>query len=294
MTWDFVYRGENRDIDAATRSTTEGEFVRLSHGWTHFESSGDQRRRPIVLVHGFSVPYFIWDPTFEALASAGLHPVRYDLYGRGFSDRPHTGYDMQLFLSQLGELVDTLGADRVDLAGLSMGGAIAAAFTAQFPDRVHRLLLIGPAGAEAIPMSLLYRIAVLPGISEMVMSIVGTDQMVKAAASDFFDAKYVEIFQDRYRPQMQYRGFKRAILSSLRHRMLAARPQVYARLGGLATSVMLIWGEQDRTVPFAQSRRMLELLPQAVFHPVANCGHIPHFEQPALVNPWIVDFFSVN
>ena len=46
------------------------------------------RPASVVLIHGFSVPYFIWDPTFEALHAAGMNPLRYDLYGRGYSDRP--------------------------------------------------------------------------------------------------------------------------------------------------------------------------------------------------------------
>lgn len=37
-------------------------------------------------MHGFSVPYYIWEPTFAALVQAGLRVLRYDLYGRGYSD----------------------------------------------------------------------------------------------------------------------------------------------------------------------------------------------------------------
>jgi alpha-beta hydrolase superfamily lysophospholipase len=37
----------------------------------------------IILVHGFSVPYYIWDGTYDSLVKAGFHVIRYDEFGRG-------------------------------------------------------------------------------------------------------------------------------------------------------------------------------------------------------------------
>lgn len=34
-----------------------------------------------VLIHGFSVPYYIWDGTFELLAAVVFRVLRYDEYG---------------------------------------------------------------------------------------------------------------------------------------------------------------------------------------------------------------------
>jgi pimeloyl-ACP methyl ester carboxylesterase len=294
MSWEFIYRGETRDVDQATRSSADGSFVHLSHGWTHYQDAGVTNPGPVVLVHGFSVPYFIWDPTFTALATAGLHPIRYDLYGRGYSDRPRVNYDMDLFVEQLGALLEALQLPTIDLIGLSMGGAIAAAFTARNPARVRRLILIDPSGAEAVPMSVLYRLAVLPWIGEVSFGLLGTGTMVRAAAADFFDAAHIRLFQDQYRIQMQYRGFKRAILSSIRHHMLQGFPDVYRQLGRLDTPVLLVWGQNDQTVPFEQSRRLLAFMPRATFQAIPNCGHIPHFEQPAMVNPKIIGFLRDN
>jgi pimeloyl-ACP methyl ester carboxylesterase len=54
-----------------------------------------------VLIPGFSVPYVIWDPTFEDLVEKGFRVLRYDLFGRGYSDRPDAIYDLELFDRQL-------------------------------------------------------------------------------------------------------------------------------------------------------------------------------------------------
>ena len=62
--------------------------MRLSDGFTHYELGGPPTGHLVVLAAGFSVPYYIWDPTFSALTEAGVRVLRYDYYGRGFSDRP--------------------------------------------------------------------------------------------------------------------------------------------------------------------------------------------------------------
>ncbi|WP_150122055.1 alpha/beta fold hydrolase, partial [Sulfitobacter sp. HI0129] len=71
----------------------------------------------------------------------------YDLYGRGYSDRPRTRQDAQFFHRQLRELLDHVGVgDDITLIGYSMGGAIATSFAAEHPGRIQQLVLLAPAG----------------------------------------------------------------------------------------------------------------------------------------------------
>src|SRR5579872_7227065 len=88
---------ETEDLSDAARRGTGGSYVRLSDGVTHYELAGPENARTVVLVHGFSVPYYLWDPTFTALVKAGMRTLRYDLYGRGYSDRPAEIYDADLY-----------------------------------------------------------------------------------------------------------------------------------------------------------------------------------------------------
>ena len=114
---------EREDLDDEARSLATGSFVELTDGQVHYELAGSGDGPVVVLVHGFSVPSFIWDPTFEELLSQGFRVLRYDLFGRGFSDRPDVDYDGTLFVEQLHELLAELGIEEpVDLVGLSMGG----------------------------------------------------------------------------------------------------------------------------------------------------------------------------
>ena len=60
----------------------------------------------VVLAAGFSVPYYIWDPTFKALTGAGFRVLRYDYYGRGYSDRPAIPFTDEMYVGQLHQLLD--------------------------------------------------------------------------------------------------------------------------------------------------------------------------------------------
>ena len=144
----LVPRVETRAMDAKARAGTSGEYIELSDGIVHYELAGPEAAPTVVFVCGLSTPYFIWDFTVPALTAAGYRTLRYDLYGRGFSDRPTAvRYDADLFDRQLLELIERLKLRTpLTLAGVSMGGAISVIFAERHPERVNGLILVDPAG----------------------------------------------------------------------------------------------------------------------------------------------------
>jgi pimeloyl-ACP methyl ester carboxylesterase len=111
-------------------------------------------------------------------------------------------------------------------------------------------------------------------------------------AKDFFDPKLVEHFKSMYRIQMQYKGFLRAMLSSVRNGMLNSYLDVYRQVSRLRKPVLLFWGRDDVTVPFACSSDLCAAIPTLEFHAIENTGHIPHYEKPDEVNPILLEFLT--
>jgi pimeloyl-ACP methyl ester carboxylesterase len=290
MPWKFPYLGETKELNEHTRVDAPGDFIHISNGFTHYQLGGSSHGNPVVLVHGFSVPYFIWDPTYEFLISSGFRVLRYDLFGRGFSDRPRTLYDIDLFCQQLRDLLDKLGFEKTSLVGLSMGGPITAYFTSRHPERVAKLVMVDPSGARSIRFPGLLRVMLTPGIGELALGLFGPKNLVKSIASDFYDPAHVKAFAQKYMRQMGYRGFLRAVLSTMRNGMLGDFSQLYLEIGKTGLPVCVFWGQDDQTVPFAHSLDLLAAIPQARFHVIKKCGHIPHYEKPEEVNPLLLEF----
>jgi pimeloyl-ACP methyl ester carboxylesterase len=290
----FPYLDETKEINEITRKDMNGSFITLGDGITHYELGGNEEGLPIVLVHGFSVPYFIFDVTFEYLCNSGFRVLRYDLFGRGFSDRPKINYDIHLFVRQLKDLLDTLNLRKVHLLGLSMGGPVTASFIDKYPEYVLSHTMIDPAGARPIGFSRLLKVATLSVLGELILGLFGSEGMVKNIASDLFTPELVKSFQEKYKIQMKYKGFKRAILSTIRNNLLDSFLETYKRIGKLHKPTLLFWGRQDATVPFEHSNDILQAIPHTKFHVVENCGHIPHYERPEEVHPILLEFLVRN
>jgi pimeloyl-ACP methyl ester carboxylesterase len=282
---------EKATLGAEARAGAPGRFVALSHGTTHYEFTGPDSGRVVVLVHGFSVPYYIWDSTAAGLSAAGYRVLRYDLYGRGLSDRPDTRYDGALYDSQLGELLDSLRiAGPVDLVGVSFGGFVTSHYVAGHAARVRTLTLVDPV-SEAGPVPAILRMPVVGSWLWQTRQVPG---MADNQLSDFLHPERHPTWPDQYRPQMRLKGFGRALLRS---RIMLATVNFDSLFTGVARTgvpVLVLWGRQDHTVPFELSAVVTRNIPAAEFVPVDSSGHLPHIEQAQLVDARLTAFLAAH
>jgi pimeloyl-ACP methyl ester carboxylesterase len=285
---------EQRDLGAAARAEMQDKsFVSLPDGVTHYTWHGPEDGRVVVLVHGFSTPSWVWDHQVPVLTAAGRRVLTYDLYGRGLSDRPAVDYGPELYDRQLTGLLDALGiTGEVDVVGLSMGGAISVRFTSRHPERVRKLALIAPAGLGVrLPASA--RLLSVPGLGAWMMKAFG--DRILLGHVDKMLAKRPELAPTvtaRYKDQMSYRGYKRALRSTMIHMLAADMAQDYGNVGRSGKPLALIWGTQDDVVPFVLHARALELLTGVEFHRIEDAGHAVNFEEPEKVNPALVEFLG--
>jgi len=282
---------ERVDLNDAVRARLSRKcFARLSGGVTHFEWAGPEHGPKVVLVHGFSSPFFIWDRNFDALARAAFRVLRYDLFGRGLSERPHRRYDEDLFDRQLLDLLDSQGiTEPVDLVGLSMGGAITVHFLDRHPDRVAKVALFAPAGMMRLPGS--SRLLTTPGLGAWILRAFGDrlvmDQMPRGLTDD---PETLEAFRAAYADQLQYKGYKRALVRTMRDYDLGHMDAVYQRVGRQQRKGLLFWGDRDGIVEYALHERVCAYMPWLEFVPVPGGGHAVPYEDADAVTPRLIAF----
>ncbi len=289
----FVARNdEHGELDDAARAGAPGMFVRLSDGVVHYDLAGADTAPTVVLVHGFSVPYYIWDTTFAVLRTEGYRVLRYDLFGRGYSDRPRVSYDSALYVRQLDELLDSLGVrGPVDLVGLSMGGRVVTQYALAHRPRVRSVVLMDPAYAQPGGSSLLSGV---PLLAEYYFEVFVAPRLAQGQLSDFFHPERHPDWPARYRPQMSYRGFRRALLRTQRSNAGRDDGDMYARFGALDIPTLLIWGREDHTVPFAMSDSLRKRVPSVTFFAVDSAGHLPAIEQPDITHAMLLTFLRAQ
>jgi pimeloyl-ACP methyl ester carboxylesterase len=279
---------ERADLDAAARQGVPGKFMTLGDGVTHYDVAGPDSGQRVVLVHGFSVPSYIWDSTVTALTGAGFRVARYDEYGRGYSDRPDVAYTADLYDRQLMQFLDSLGwRDKVDIVGLSMGGPVSATFAGRHPERTRSLTLVDPAAGTAGAVPIMFR---LPLVGPVLWQSFAVPTMAAGQLSDFVEPAKWPDWPARYRVQMQYHGFGRALLSTLRENSGRVLDSTYARVGALGTPTLLLWGMRDSTVTIDHADGVRKAIPQVQYHPIERAAHLPHMERTDVVNPVLIAF----
>ncbi|MCP4680811.1 MAG: alpha/beta hydrolase [Desulfobacterales bacterium] len=281
---------ERMELSPEVRAGTVGDFIELPLGIVHYELSGPETGQVVVLVSGFSTPYFIWDPTFDALVKAGFRVLRFDLFGRGYSARPYVSYDRRYFEMQLTQLLDYLKIpDPVDLIGVSIGAAITAGFTAKSPECVRKLAWIAPFHAPtSFGFGTFFHI---PGVGEYLASVLLAPTLPRTLMAGFYKPRKFRGLRARFREQMRYKGFRRAQLTTLRNFASQDQLGVYEQVGRLDKPVLLIWGKEDKTVPFAGNERILDIV-KADFLAVDAARHLVYYERPDVVNPGLIEFLE--
>lgn len=288
----LAFNVEKQDLDQESKQSAPGEFILLPAGEVHYHLVGEANDPLVVLVHGFSVPSYVWDPTLSALEEAGYRVLSYDLYGRGYSERLKGDYDIDLFTNQLEELLAALNIDEpVVLGGLSMGGPIAARFTRLHPDQVSKVFFVAPeviqtTQGDIFPLN-------LPLVGEYLMGAVMEPFVLPGLqAADFAQPENFPDWEVRYRVQLQYKGTGRALLSTIRNLTRHDPEEEYRALDGLGIPLLLIWGEDDQTIGLEQVEVLKGLVPDILVMIVPKAGHLPHYEQPEIVNPVIIQFLG--
>lgn len=274
------------------RTKNGKKFVALSSGKTayeYFEGEGT----PVVLINGFSMPSSIWQDTFAALKAEGRTVLRFDLFGRGFSDRPDTKYNADLFATQVKELTQKVIPDqKFIICGLSMGGAISIYFTDKYPSLIEKMILIAPAG---FPMETpaTAKIAKIPLIGDYFGRVFARSALEKGMISSF-STTVPAVAAAESRLQTEYAGYADAIVSTVRYMNLTALADTYARVGKREIPTLLIWGKKDKVVPFLNAALVKKAIPHADVLELETAGHIPQVDEAKKTNRAIIEFLRAD
>jgi pimeloyl-ACP methyl ester carboxylesterase len=221
-----------------------------------------------------------WLPFYEQLSE------RVDLIvpeHPGFGDTPFPEWldgfgDVVLHYA---EFLDTLGLDKVHLVGHSFGGWIAAEFASFFPERLHSLQLIAPAGLKGAFLHDIYRQTgeealdrVFNGKSADYPDYIKDGDPVEAAVHDY--QELTTLARLAWQP---------------RHNVKLER-----RLARATVPVNVVLAHEDRIVDNDVARRYAEIFPNATVSEFGakyvRTSHVPFVQEPEALANTLVNFIS--
>ncbi|KAL5631383.1 hypothetical protein ACGC1H_007038 [Rhizoctonia solani] len=262
-----------------------GYTVELTKGETRYWLIGPEEGKRVVLIHGLSIPSLIWKEVATRLGRAGFRVLLFDLYGRGYSEAPDartTPYDVDLYITQLALLMQYIGWRRARIVGLSMGGAIAAAFAAKFPWLVDSnvgliasvgvmegaigglfAFIFGSAAFQRFRHSALGQTLFTPAPPPAIPPNLSKSEQLLLKEHTLFG------LQSAILP-----GYTAAVAASVFVGPLRGLENEFKKLGKLkGVKVQIIWGTKDAIVSYKYAAKIKELIPHAELVTIDGAGH---------------------
>ena len=272
------------DTDVAAMKAKYGaapsQFVDLGGGLTvHLRDEGPRDAPVIALLHGSNDDLHSWDAWADALKGQ-YRVVRFDQIGHGLTGpNPAGDYSLASFEATINQVTAKLGVQRFTLGGNSMGGAIAASYAMNHPERLNGLVLVDAGGApksNPTPGNLGFKLAALPGINQLMRWITPRSLVEKSLRQSVTNQAFItDATVDRYWEMLRYPGNRQATIA----RFGAARETFDpARLAQLRMPVLVMWGEEDKLINADGARWYARSIPGAALILYPSIGHMPQQE----------------
>jgi len=257
--------------------------------------------RPVVLLHGGgpgASGLSNFSRNIDALAEHHRVIVP-DLPGYGRSSKGVDRADPFGFLADtIRALLDALGIDRAALVGNSYGGACALRLALDTPERVDKLVLMGPGGIGTT------RTLPTKGLNSLLSHYRGDGPSREKLAT--FIREYLvhdgaavpeSVIDERYRASIDPEVIANPPLRrpsgplALRTlwRMDFTRDK---RLATLATPTLVVWGAEDKVNRPSGGPTLAKTMPNCRLLEIPNAGHWVQWEEAELFNRTVVEFLG--
>jgi pimeloyl-ACP methyl ester carboxylesterase len=256
---------------------------------------------PLLLVHGAFDNAALWAPILADLATRH-HVLAVDLPGHGLADPfAYEAADLPtLATTFLGDVLDALELERVDLVGCSLGGFVTTAFALHAPQRVGRLVLVGaPVGVTRdvpTPLRVLGSVVKVPVVGRTLGRLAlarPTREKMRALMAQIAVAHPERLDDEMLEAdvlcQIRNRDVHLGVLRSLgTWRGMRLRPELCfrERWDELAVPTVFLCGERDVFVsaPVADAwAGIVERNARIRVVPVADAGHLLWLDAPGEV-----------
>lgn len=279
--------------EAATSRQVRINEKGLGNLLIHYNEAGPETGEAVIMLHGGGPGAGGWSNysrNIEPFVNAGYRVILKDSPGFNKSDALVMDEQRGLVNARAVKgLMDALGIKKAHLVGNSMGGASALNFALEYPDRLGKLVLMGPGGMGPslfCPMplegiKLLFKLYAEPSFENL-------KQMIQVF---IYDQSLItdELVQGRWESIQRSPDHLKNFLISAQKVPLSAW-DVSHRFGEIKAKTLVVWGRDDRFVPLDHGLKIIWSVPDAHLHVLPRCGHWAQWEHATAFNRLTLDF----
>ena len=263
----------------------QSNYVMTPSGRVHYyeaESRIPGGGIPLVLVHGLADRDESWAPMLERLKKAGFHVYAPDLLGYGRSPHP-SGSDYSISTQEqfVVDFIHSLGLQKTDIGGWSMGGWITLQLALDHPDLIDRVVVYDSAGLR-------HQVAGGPNVFHP------ADGAALQRLANLLEPEAKPLPRFVRRDALRSLAENQWVVDRSMASMLTGKDLLDTRLSGFTEPLLIVWGGDDDLLPLALGQKMHELVPQSELAIIAGCGHLAPKTCPARVASATADFLKAN
>lgn len=272
---------------------TEGQDIRMAY--MDVAPTQNVNGRTVVLFHGKNFGGYYWGNVIKALTGRGFRVLVPDQIGFGKSSKAYIHYSFHQMARWNKALLDTLGIQKANILGHSMGGMLATRFALMYPLQTEKLLLEDPIGLEDYRQFVPYTTTEEQYRTEL--------KSTAESIRKYYQSSYFTLWKPEYEELVRIAGsvtvgseFPRyAKVAAMTFSMIYEQPVMY-EFPNITVPTILFIGKEDKTIvgkallkPEEQAahgqykilgKQTAARIPKAKLIEFDGCGHIPHIEVP--------------
>jgi len=273
--------------------TLYGQDVRMAY--MDVPPAGAANGRQIVLLHGMNFGGFYFGGLIESLRKEGFRVVVPDQIGFGRSSKPVMPYNFHDMAANTRRLIESLGVVKPVIFGHSMGGMLAARFSASYPDFVERAVLCNAIGLVDVRWKSPWLGAEEAYKATMAQSrdqlYKGFQETIQRYFPNAWKPEYEKFVRIMYAPTLSADWPRLAMVRAIYRQMPYLDPVVYD-WAHIQARTLVIGGDKDGENFPALAKQVADTIPHGELVLIPNVGHVPHIQVPDVFSRELLKFLA--
>ncbi len=275
--------------------TLYGQDVKMAY--MDVPPEGTPNGHTVVLFHGMNFGGFYFEGPINVLRKEGYRVIVPDQIGFGRSSKPIIPYNFHDMAANTRKLLDSLGVNKAIVIGHSMGGMLAARFSATYTDLTERVVIYNPIGLTDVrwqrPWTSTEDVYKRTMAESQDQLYAGFSANIHRYFPNAWKPEYEKYVRILYAPTLSSDWPRLAMVRAIYTAITYLDPVVYD-WAHIKCKALVIGGELDGPDFPAQAKHIADSIPSgnATLVLLPGLGHVPHLQAPDVFYKELLKFLK--